>query len=53
VQESVIGSRFEARFEPLEAGRVRPSITGCAYVTGEAVLLRDPADPFADGIRPG
>jgi 4-hydroxyproline epimerase len=51
VQESVIGSRFEARYEPLEAGRVRPSITGRAYVTGEAVLLRDPADPFADGIR--
>jgi 4-hydroxyproline epimerase len=53
VQESVIGSRFEARYESLEAGRVRPSITGRAYVTGEAVLLRDPADPFADGIRPG
>ena len=29
----------------------RPSITGHAYVTGEALLYRDPNDPFADGLR--
>jgi 4-hydroxyproline epimerase len=51
VQESIIGSRFEASYQPAANGRVVPSITGRAYVTGEAVLLRDADDPFADGIR--
>jgi len=51
VQESVIGSRFEASFEALDDGRIRPNITGRAYITGEAVLIRDQADPFGDGIR--
>jgi 4-hydroxyproline epimerase len=51
VQESVIGSRFEASYEALGDGRIRPSITGRAYVTAEAVLIRHPSDPFADGIR--
>jgi 4-hydroxyproline epimerase len=51
VQESIIGSRFEASYQPAANGRVVPSISGRAYVTGEAVLLRDADDPFADGIR--
>jgi 4-hydroxyproline epimerase len=51
VQESIIGSRFEASYQPGRDGRVIPSIKGRAYITGEATLLRDPADPFADGIR--
>jgi 4-hydroxyproline epimerase len=51
VQESIIGSRFEASYQPAANGRVAPSISGRAYVTGEAVLLRDADDPFADGIR--
>jgi len=51
IQESVIGSRFEASCQPLEDGRIRPSITGRAYITAEATLLRDGSDPFADGIR--
>ncbi len=50
-QESVIGSRFEARFE-LDAGdRVVPTITGEAYVTADATLLFDEYDPFRWGIR--
>ena len=53
VQESVIGSRFGASYENLGGGLVRPTITGRSYVTGEATLLRDPEDPFADGIRVG
>ena len=51
-QESVIGSVFEGTAEPAgEPGVVIPSITGSAYVTAEATLLADPADPFRDGIR--
>ncbi len=53
VQESVIGSRFGASYADLGGGLIRPSITGRAYITGEALLLRDPDDPFADGIRTG
>lgn len=51
VQESIVGSRFVARYRRDGEQRVIPSITGHAYVTGEAILLRDPADPFADGLR--
>ncbi|MFO1465560.1 MAG: proline racemase family protein [Steroidobacteraceae bacterium] len=50
-QESVIGSIFEARYE-LASGEVLPTITGRAWITGEATLLIDPRDPFAHGIRP-
>ena len=51
-QESVIGSVFEGAIEPAgEPGSVLPSITGTAYVTAEATLLLDPADPLRDGLR--
>jgi len=49
-QESVIGSVFEGRVRPGEAGRVVPEITGTAHVTGEATLLLDERDPFCWGI---
>jgi 4-hydroxyproline epimerase len=53
VQESVIGSRFVARYRWLdrEKGVVAPTITGSAYVNGEATLHLDPRDPFCWGIR--
>ena len=50
-QESVIGSRFEARYELDDEARVIPTITGEAFVTAEATLLFDPRDPFRWGIR--
>jgi 4-hydroxyproline epimerase len=51
-QESITGSVFEARYEPgAEPGVVIPSITGTAYITAEATLLVDEADPLKDGIR--
>ncbi len=50
VQESIIGSRFIARYR-MDQDQVIPSIRGRAYVVGEATLLRDPLDPFADGLR--
>ncbi len=50
VQESIIGSRFEATYM-LENGQIRPSITGAAFVTMEGSLLLDERDPFRWGIR--
>jgi 4-hydroxyproline epimerase len=51
-QESITGSVFEGRVEPTgEPSVVVPSITGTAYVTAEATLLVDGADPLKDGIR--
>ena len=51
VQESIVGSRFTGRFHIDAEGRVIPSITGRAFVVTEATLLRDPDDPFADGLH--
>lgn len=51
-QESITGSVFEGTIEPgEELGVVISSITGEAFVTAEATLLIDPADPLKDGIR--
>ncbi|HUF04231.1 MAG TPA: proline racemase family protein [Aridibacter sp.] len=52
VQESVIGSRFEASFEIVE-GKVVPSIRGRAHVVSKAELIVAPGDPFAFGIPQG
>ncbi len=49
-QESIVGSRFEGRYE-WEGERIRPSITGRAYVNAESWLVLDPRDPFCWGIR--
>lgn len=51
VQESIVGSRFHARYRPGTQGRIVPRIRGRAYIVAEATLLRDPLDPFADGMR--
>jgi 4-hydroxyproline epimerase len=50
-QESVTGSVFEGRVEEGEGGAVIPSITGTAFVTAEATLVIDDADPLKHGIR--
>ncbi|HEX4609012.1 MAG TPA: proline racemase family protein [Urbifossiella sp.] len=51
-QESVTGSVFEGTVEPAgDPGVVVPSVTGTAFVTAEATLFADPADPLRDGIR--
>ena len=53
VQESLIGSSFEASFRWHDRGKgeIVPSITATAHVTGENVLRLDPKDPFCWGIR--
>jgi 4-hydroxyproline epimerase len=48
-QESVIDSVFEGSVR-LADGKVIPRITGSAFVTAEATLILDPADPFRTGI---
>jgi 4-hydroxyproline epimerase len=50
IQESVIGTRFEATYA-LEAGQVRPSITGSAFIMLEGTLVLDECDPLCNGIR--
>jgi proline racemase len=50
-QESVLGTVFEGRFQPSSDGRIIPTISGEAFVTAEATLLFDPADPFVSGVR--
>ena len=53
VQESVIGSRFEGRWAPVDGqpDRIAPAISGRAWITAEATLLLASDDPFRDGIR--
>ncbi len=55
-QASVIGSRFEARYERAGEGiggmqAIIPTLRGSAHVCAEATLLLSESDPFAWGIR--
>lgn len=49
-QESVLGSVFEGSVRMVD-GKCIPRISGTAYITAEAKLIVDSADPFAKGIR--
>jgi len=51
IQESIVGSRFTARYRAGPDGQIIPRIRGRAFVVAETTLLRDPEDPFADGMR--
>jgi len=48
-QESLIGSVFDGEVEIVD-GTVIPTITGQAWITGEATLVLDPTDPYCHGI---
>lgn len=50
VQESIVGSRFEASYRESHKGRIIPRIMGRAYVYGETSLHQHPEDPFRGGI---
>ena len=50
VQESIIGSRFRASFEPGPTGGVLPRITGRAFICAESKLVQDALDPFRYGF---
>jgi 4-hydroxyproline epimerase len=49
-QQSVIGSVFEATYRRIDEQRIRPTITGSAYLTAEASIIIDPNDPLGLGI---
>ena len=48
-QEGILGGVFAGRYTPADGG-VLPAVTGEAFVTAEAMLLLDPADPLCDGV---
>jgi 4-hydroxyproline epimerase len=48
-QESIVGSVFDGSVE-IEAGTIVPTITGQAWITADATLILDPADPYCHGI---
>jgi proline racemase len=49
-QESITGSRFTGWLTRGASGELIPHIRGTAFITGEATLRFDPADPFRLGI---
>ncbi len=51
-QESIIGSVFNATFQPTTLG-VAPTITGRAYVTAESLFRLGEDDPYRHGITLG
>ena len=51
IQESIIGSRFSARYRVDDAGQIIPSIVGHAYICGETTLIQQDQDPFIHGIK--
>lgn len=50
-QEGITGSVFEGVVRGGEGGALVPTITGRAFVTAEATLRLDPADPLCWGLR--
>ncbi len=50
-QESILGSVLEGSYR-IQDGHVIPQISGQAYITADATLLIDEADPLAWGIQP-
>ena len=49
-QESIIGSTYDLDYRPGDNAGILPTITGQAFVTSEATLYFDPADPYRRGI---
>jgi len=50
VQESFIGSQFQATYQHSGNGRVIPTICGNAYVYGDTQLVSQKGDPYINGI---
>jgi 4-hydroxyproline epimerase len=49
-QEGILGTVFEGSILSSDGACITPSITGRAWITGEATLYFDPSDPFQNGI---
>jgi 4-hydroxyproline epimerase len=53
IQESILGTTFRGSYtwQDRANGIITPTITGRAFITGEATLLLDERDPLCWGIR--
>jgi len=51
IQESIIGSRFQARYQRDANGQIWPLITGRAYITMVGQIITESDDPFINGIQ--
>jgi 4-hydroxyproline epimerase len=51
-QASIIGSQFQASYEPGEEGEVIVTLRGRAHISGETTLILQDDDPFQWGIEP-
>lgn len=49
-QESIVGSVFEATYQPAGGGRIAPTIVGRAHLMAEGSLILDDEDPFCWGL---
>jgi 4-hydroxyproline epimerase len=50
IQEGILGTTFIGSYKK-DGDKIRPTITGRAYVNAESNLILDGSDPFCDGIR--
>jgi len=50
IQESFIGTTFEASYQPIDEHKILPTIAGTGFVNAESTLLLDRDDPFCWGI---
>ena len=49
-QEGIVGSVFQASYQPLDRQRIEPTIEGSAHIIAAGELLLDHNDPFRMGI---
>jgi 4-hydroxyproline epimerase len=50
IQESFIGTTFEASYQWIDEHKILPTIRGAAFINAESSLLLDGDDPFCWGI---
>lgn len=50
-QASIIGSQFEASYEPGENNTIIPTISGYAHISAQSTLILQEDDPFKWGIN--
>lgn len=51
VEESIIGSSFQASYAIGAGGQILPKIRGRAFICAEGSLIRQAADPYKNGIK--
>lgn len=51
IQAGILGTSFEGKYQRLDDTRIRPIVSGKAWITAESSILLDPDDPFQFGIE--